>query len=45
MPDPQPTERGQGWILVGFITAEPRWELPGGLLIWLDGKEHGHAPI
>lgn len=32
-PDPEPTERGQEsnsqplWILVGFITAEPQWEL------------------
>ena len=27
-PDLSPTGRGQGsWILVGFVTAEPRWEL------------------
>ena len=33
MPDPSPTEQGQGiepessWILVGFVTAEPPQEL------------------
>ena len=33
MPDPLPTEQGQGsepassWMLVRFITAKPRWEL------------------
>ena len=34
MPDPQSTERGQelkptsSWILVEFVSAVPKWELP-----------------
>ena len=34
MLDPRPTEQGQGlnphtsWIVVGFISAVPQWELP-----------------
>ena len=28
MPDPEPTERGLGWILVGLISTAPQGELP-----------------
>ena len=27
MPDPQATKRGYSWLLVTFISTEPRWEL------------------
>ena len=31
--DPQPTEPTSSWILVGFVTSDPQWELPKGIKI------------
>ena len=34
--DPEPTERGQGlWMLVRFVSAEPRWEFPDSWILYL----------
>ena len=36
-PDPEPTGRGQAssWILGGFVSAAPQWELPVGSFLFL----------
>ena len=50
MPDPQPTEQGQGSNLhphgywLGLLTTEPRWELPQSTFLMSRFLEHSWIP-